>query len=32
VLREKRRWTPADESWEALRHAAWSTSDPDRRP
>jgi AbrB family looped-hinge helix DNA binding protein len=23
---------PEDESWEALRHAAWSTADPDRRP
>jgi len=23
---------PADESWEALRHAAWETPDPDRKP
>ncbi len=23
---------PADESWEALRRAAWETADPDRRP
>ena len=23
---------PADESWEALRQAAWETADPDRRP
>jgi hypothetical protein len=22
---------PADESWEALRRAAWETADPDRR-
>lgn len=23
---------PDDESWEALRQAAWETADPDRRP
>jgi AbrB family looped-hinge helix DNA binding protein len=23
---------PEDESWEALRQAAWETADPDRRP
>lgn len=23
---------PRDESWEALRRAAWETADPDRRP
>ena len=23
---------PHDESWEALRQAAWETADPDRRP
>jgi hypothetical protein len=22
---------PSDESWEALRQAAWETADPDRR-
>jgi AbrB family looped-hinge helix DNA binding protein len=32
VLRDKRRRTPADESWETLRQAAWSTPDPDRKP
>ncbi len=30
-LRHKTRRTPADESWEALRRAAWETADPDRR-
>ena len=30
VLREKRTRTPADESWEVLRQAAWETPDPDR--
>lgn len=29
-LREKVGRTPADESWEALRQAAWETPDPDR--
>ena len=29
-LREKIGRTPADESWEALRQAAWETPDPDR--
>ena len=29
-LREKIGRTPADESWEALRQAAWETADPDR--
>ncbi len=32
ALRDKRRRTPADESWEALRQAAWATPDPDRQP
>jgi AbrB family looped-hinge helix DNA binding protein len=31
-LRGKTGRTPPDESWEALRHAAWETPDPDRRP
>ncbi len=30
VLRDKVRRVPADESWAALRQAAWETSDPDR--
>ncbi len=30
VLRDKIGRTPADESWEALRQAAWETADPDR--
>jgi AbrB family looped-hinge helix DNA binding protein len=30
-LRAKVRRTPADESWEALRNAAWQTPDPDRK-
>ena len=30
-LRGKARRTADDESWEALRRAAWETSDPDRR-
>lgn len=30
ALREKIGRTPADESWEALRQAAWETPDPDR--
>ncbi len=29
-LREKIGRTPVDESWEALRQAAWETTDPDR--
>ena len=29
-LRDKIGRTPADESWEALRQAAWETADPDR--
>lgn len=29
-LRDKRRRTPPDESWDALRDAAWGTPDPDR--
>jgi AbrB family looped-hinge helix DNA binding protein len=32
ILRDKRTRTPVDESWEALREAAWSTLDPDRQP
>jgi AbrB family looped-hinge helix DNA binding protein len=31
-LRSKVGRTPANESWEALRDAAWQTQDPDRRP
>ncbi len=31
-LREKVSRRPGDESWEALRRAAWETADPDRRP
>lgn len=31
ALRDKIGRTPADESWEALRRAAWETPDPDRR-
>jgi AbrB family looped-hinge helix DNA binding protein len=31
-LRDKTQRTPQDESWEALRRAAWETPDPDRRP
>ena len=30
-LRTKVRRTPADESWETLRNAAWETPDPDRK-
>ena len=30
ALRDKIGHTPADESWEALRRAAWDTPDPDR--
>ena len=30
-LRGKVRRTPADESWETLRNAAWETPDPDRK-
>jgi AbrB family looped-hinge helix DNA binding protein len=30
-LRAKVRRTPADESWETLRSAAWETPDPDRK-
>ena len=30
VLRGKTRRTPPDESWEALRDAAWETANPDR--
>lgn len=29
-LRDKVQRRPADESWEALREAAWRTPDPDR--
>lgn len=32
TLRGKVRRSPPDESWEALRQAAWETPDPDRRP
>ena len=31
VLRDQVRRAPADESWEALRDAAWASPDPDRR-
>ena len=31
-LRDKVKWTPPDESWEALRDAAERTPDPDRAP
>ena len=31
-LRSKVGRQPADESWDALREAAWQTPDPDRRP
>ena len=31
ALRNRVRRIPADESWEALRDAAWATPDPDRR-
>jgi bifunctional DNA-binding transcriptional regulator/antitoxin component of YhaV-PrlF toxin-antitoxin module len=31
-LRDKTRRKPADESWDALRQAAWETADPDRDP
>lgn len=31
-LKEKVAHRPADESWEALRQAAWETADPDRQP
>ena len=31
-LRAKVGRKPADESWDALREAAWQTPDPDRRP
>jgi AbrB family looped-hinge helix DNA binding protein len=30
TLAGKRQRTPADESWENLRRAAWETPDPDR--
>lgn len=30
MLRDKAGRIPADESWEALRKAAWETPDPDR--
>jgi len=30
-LRTKVGRTPADESWESLRNAAWETPDPDRK-
>lgn len=30
ALRDKTTRTPADESWEVLRQAAWETPDPDR--
>jgi AbrB family looped-hinge helix DNA binding protein len=32
TLKDKVGRQPADESWEALRHAAWETADPDRQP
>jgi AbrB family looped-hinge helix DNA binding protein len=31
-LKERVRRKPRDESWEALRKAAWETADPDRQP
>ena len=31
-LKDRVRQRPSDESWEALRRAAWETPDPDRRP
>ena len=31
-LKGKVRRHPDDESWDALRTAAWETADPDRRP
>lgn len=31
-LSDKVRQRPSDESWPALRDAAWATPDPDRRP
>jgi AbrB family looped-hinge helix DNA binding protein len=31
ALKEKTRRMPADESWEALRQAAWEAPDPDRQ-
>ena len=31
-LRDKVGRRPADESWSALRDAAWATPDPDRQP
>ncbi len=31
-LRDKIGRTPMDESWEALRQAAWEAPDPDREP
>ena len=31
-LKDKVNRRPDDESWEALRSAAWETADPDRRP
>ncbi len=31
-LRDKIGRTPIDESWEALRQAAWDSPDPDREP
>src|SRR4029079_8036408 len=30
VLRHRRARTPTDESWDAIRQAAWETLDPDR--
>jgi looped-hinge helix DNA binding domain, AbrB family len=32
TLRGKVRRSPPDESWEALRQAAWETPDPDLKP
>jgi bifunctional DNA-binding transcriptional regulator/antitoxin component of YhaV-PrlF toxin-antitoxin module len=32
TLRDKIGRTPTDESWDALRDAAWRTPDPDRTP
>ena len=31
-LRDKATRRPKDESWSAVRDAAWATPDPDRRP
>lgn len=31
-LKDKRTRRPGDETWEAIRRAAWETADPDRQP